>query len=105
MQAFGEDRYALLEILATGKHYVPGQRILIPKEKREPGIVSVLGKLELRQLSKSSREWLEFTIRRIILSDPSFGQVRSIIRNWHIGRGQIVRFAPQHLELGGPDAS
>lgn len=66
IQAIGEDRLTLLEILATsGTDFKPGERISIGKESRSK-IVSVLGKLNYDELTNESRNELETVLEKLI---------------------------------------
>ena len=66
IQAIGEDRLTLLEILASNSaEFRPGERIPIGKENRIM-IVSVLGKLDYSELTNEARNELEPVLEQMI---------------------------------------
>jgi putative nucleotide binding protein len=66
VQAIGEDRLTLLEILASNSaEFRPGERIPIGKENRIK-IVSVLGKLDYSELTNEARNELEPVLEQMI---------------------------------------
>ena len=66
VQAIGEDRLTLLEILASNSaEFRPGERIPIGKENRIE-IVSVLGKLDYSELTNEARNELEPVLEQMI---------------------------------------
>ncbi len=73
IQAIGEERLTLLEILATNEaSFVPGERIAIGKENREK-ITSVLGKLNFSELTNEARNDLESVLEKMIRSqEPKY---------------------------------
>jgi putative nucleotide binding protein len=71
IQAIGEDRLTLLEILAaSSSEFRPGERIPIGKENRVK-IVSVLGKLDFSELSNEARNELEPVLEQMIGQNES----------------------------------
>ena len=66
VQAIGEDRLTLLEILGNNtSDFKPGERIPIGKENRSK-IVSVLGKLEYSELTNESKNELQQVLETMI---------------------------------------
>jgi putative nucleotide binding protein len=66
VQAIGEERLTLLEILATSEaDFETGERIAIGKENRDK-IVSVLGKLSFSELTNEARNDLESVLEKMI---------------------------------------
>jgi putative nucleotide binding protein len=66
LQAIGEDRLTLLEILAlNGANFFVGERISIGKEGRTK-VVSVLGKLTYEEISNESKGELEGVIELLV---------------------------------------
>ncbi len=66
VQAIGEDRLTLLEILGNNtSDFKPGERIPIGKENRSK-IVSVLGKLEYSELTNESKNELQSVLETMI---------------------------------------
>ena len=71
VQAIGEDRLTLLELLAVeNQNFEPGERVRIGKEGREK-IVSVLGKLSFEELTPESKDSLLGVVERIVKSNES----------------------------------
>jgi putative nucleotide binding protein len=71
VQAIGEDRLTLLELLAVeNQNFEPGERVRIGKEGREK-IVSVLGKLSFEELTPESKSSLLGVVERIVKSNES----------------------------------
>ncbi|TLX98279.1 MAG: DUF655 domain-containing protein [Thaumarchaeota archaeon] len=71
VQAIGEDRLTLLELLAVeNQNFEPGERVRIGKEGREK-IVSVLGKLSFEELTPESKSSLLSVVERIVKSNES----------------------------------
>lgn len=69
VQAIGEDRLTLLELLAVeNQDFEPGERVRIGKEGREK-IVSVLGKLSFEELTPESKSSLLSVVERIVKSN------------------------------------
>jgi len=69
VQAIGEDRLTLLELLAVeNQNFEPGERVRIGKEGREK-IVSVLGKLSFEELTPESKSSLLSVVERIVKSN------------------------------------
>ena len=69
VQALGEERLTLLEMLATNDaDFDPGERIAIGKENRDK-IVSVLGKLNFSELSNEARNELQPVAEKMILEN------------------------------------
>jgi putative nucleotide binding protein len=65
-QAIGEERFTLLEILATGSAtFQPGEKIPIGKDNRDE-IVSVLGKLNYDELTDDARNELPSVLEKMI---------------------------------------
>jgi putative nucleotide binding protein len=66
VQAIGEDRLTLLEILAASSaEFKPGERIPIGKENRTK-IISVLGKLAYSELTNEAKNELEPVLEKMI---------------------------------------
>ena len=66
VQAIGEDRLTLLEILGNNtSDFKPGERIPIGKENRSK-IVSVLGKLEYSELTNEAKNELQSVLETMI---------------------------------------
>ena len=66
VQAIGEERLTLLEILATNDaDFSPGEKIAIGKENRSK-IVSVLGKINYDELSNEARNELQSVLEKMI---------------------------------------
>jgi putative nucleotide binding protein len=66
VQAVGEDKLTLLEILATNNaNFVPSERIAIGKENREK-VVSVLGRLNYSELTSEAKNELQPTLEKMI---------------------------------------
>ena len=71
VQAIGEERLTLLELLAVeGQDFEPGERVKIGKEGREK-IVSVLGKLSYEELTTESKSTLLAVVETIVKSNES----------------------------------
>src|SRR5713226_8463539 len=71
VQAIGEERLTLLELLAVeNQNFEPGERVKIGKEGREK-IVSVLGKLSFDELTPESKSSLLSVVERIVKSNES----------------------------------
>jgi len=71
VQAIGEERLTLLELLAVeNQNFEPGERVKIGKEGREK-IVSVLGKLSFDELAPESKSSLLSVVERIVKSNES----------------------------------
>jgi putative nucleotide binding protein len=71
VQAIGEDRLTLLELLAVeNQNFEPGERVRIGKEGREK-IVSVLGKLSFEELTPESKSSLLTVVEKIVKSNES----------------------------------
>ena len=71
VQAIGEERLTLLELLAVeNQNFEPGERVKIGKEGREK-IVSVLGKLSFEELTPESKSSLLSVVERIVKSNES----------------------------------
>src|SRR5216683_2012262 len=71
VQAIGEERLTLLELLAVeNQNFEPGERVKIGKEGREK-IVSVLGKLSFDELTPESKSYLLSVVERIVKSNES----------------------------------
>jgi len=71
VQAIGEERLTLLELLAVeNQDFEPGERVRIGKEGREK-IVSVLGKLSFEELTPESKSSLLSVVERIVKSNES----------------------------------
>src|SRR2546422_8837095 len=69
VQAIGEERLTLLELLAVeNQNFEPGERVKIGKEGREK-IVSVLGKLSFEELTPESKSSLLSVDERIVKSN------------------------------------
>ena len=69
VQAIGEERLTLLELLAVeNQNFEPGERVKIGKEGREK-IVSVLGKLSFEELTPESKSSLLSVVERIVKSN------------------------------------
>ena len=69
VQAIGEDRLTLLELLAIeNQNFEPGEKVRIGKEGREK-IISVLGKLAFEELSAESRSSLLTVVEKIVKSN------------------------------------
>ena len=69
VQAIGEERLTLLELLAVeNQDFEPGERVRIGKEGREK-IVSVLGKLSFEELTPESKSSLLSVVERIVKSN------------------------------------
>jgi len=69
VQAMGEERLTLLELLAVeNQNFEPGERVKIGKEGREK-IVSVLGKLSFEELTPESKSSLLSVVERIVKSN------------------------------------
>jgi putative nucleotide binding protein len=66
VQAIGEDRLTLLELLAMeDQGFTPGEKVKIGKEGREK-IVSVLGKLAYEELSPEARASLPTVVENLV---------------------------------------
>lgn len=66
VQAIGEDRLTLLELLAMdNQDFAPGEKVKIGKEGREK-IVSVLGKLTFEELSPEARASLPSVVETLV---------------------------------------
>ncbi|MDA4111261.1 MAG: DUF655 domain-containing protein [Thaumarchaeota archaeon] len=66
VQAVGEDRLTLLEILATDNaDFSSGEKVAIGKENRSK-IVSVLGKLNYNELTEESQNELQSVLEKMI---------------------------------------
>jgi len=71
VQAIGEERLTLLELLAVeNQNFEPGERVKIGKEGREK-IVSVLGKLSFEELTPESKSSILSVVERIVKSNES----------------------------------
>jgi putative nucleotide binding protein len=71
VQAMGEDRLTLLELLAIeGQNFEPGEKVRIGKEGREK-IISVLGKLAFEELSPESKSSLLTVVEKIVKSNEA----------------------------------
>ncbi len=69
VQAIGEDRLTLLELLAIeNQNFDPGEKVRIGKEGREK-IISVLGKLAFEELTLESRSSLLAVVEKIVKSN------------------------------------
>jgi putative nucleotide binding protein len=69
VQAIGEERLTLLELLAVeNQDFEPGERVRIGKEGREK-IVSVLGKLSFEELTPESKSSLLSVVEKIVKSN------------------------------------
>ncbi len=69
VQAMGEERLTLLELLAVeNQNFEPGERVKIGKEGREK-IVSVLGKLSFEELTPESKSSILSVVERIVKSN------------------------------------
>jgi putative nucleotide binding protein len=66
VQAIGEDRLTLLELLAMeNQEFDPGEKVKIGKEGREK-IVSVLGKLAYEELSPEAKASLSTVVENLV---------------------------------------
>jgi putative nucleotide binding protein len=66
VQAIGEDRLTLLELLAMeNQDFEPGEKVKIGKEGREK-IVSVLGKLAYEELSPESKASMPLVVESLV---------------------------------------
>lgn len=66
VQAIGEDRLTLLELLAMeNKNFEVGEKVKIGKEGREK-IVSVLGKLTYEELTNEAKSSLPFVVETLV---------------------------------------
>src|SRR5713226_6601262 len=71
VQAIGEERLTLLELLAVeNQNFEPGERVKIGKEGREK-IVSVLGKLSFDELTPESKSYLLSVVEGIVKSNEA----------------------------------
>ncbi|SRR5712692_2105712 len=71
VQAIGEERLTLLELLAVeNQTFELGEKVKIGKEGREK-IVSVLGKLSYEELTAESKSTLLTVVERIVKSNES----------------------------------
>ena len=71
VQAIGEERLTLLEILVSpDADFVPGEKVAIGKENRTK-IVSVLGKLNYDELSNDARNELQSVLEKMITDNES----------------------------------
>jgi putative nucleotide binding protein len=71
VQAIGEDRLTLLELLAMeNKDFEIGEKVKIGKEGREK-IVSVLGKLAYEELSPESKGVLPTVVEKLVKENES----------------------------------
>ena len=71
VQAMGEERLTLLELLAVeNQNFEPGERVRIGKEGREK-IVSVLGKLSFEELTPESKSSILSVVEKIVKSNES----------------------------------
>lgn len=71
IQALGEDRLTLLEILAlNGVNFTLGERIYIGKEGRTK-VISVLGKLSYEELSEEAINELENIAKKIVINNET----------------------------------
>ena len=71
VQAIGEERLTLLELLAVeNQNFEPGERVKIGKEGREK-IVSVLGKLSFEELTPESKSSILSVVEKIVKSNES----------------------------------
>jgi len=71
VQALGQERLTLLEILATNEaDFFIGEKISIGKENRSK-VVSVLGKLNYDELSNGSRNELQNVIEKMIVENEA----------------------------------
>ena len=71
MQAVGQERLTLLEILVSpDSDFLAGEKIAIGKENRTK-IVSVLGKLNYDELSNESKNELQTVLEKLIVDNES----------------------------------
>ena len=71
VQAIGQERLTLLEILVTpDSDFIPGEKIAIGKENRTK-IVSVLGKLNYDELSAEARNELQIVLEKLIVDNEA----------------------------------
>jgi putative nucleotide binding protein len=71
VQAIGEERLTLLELLAMEKqNFEPGEKVRIGKEGREK-IISVLGKLSFEELTPEARSNILSIVETIVKSNES----------------------------------
>ncbi len=71
VQAIGQERLTLLEILVTpDSDFIPGEKIAIGKENRTK-IVSVLGKLNYDELSTEARTELQSVLEKLIVENEA----------------------------------
>jgi len=72
VQAIGQERLTLLEILVTpGSDFTPGEKIAIGKENRTR-IVSVLGKLNYDELTSESKNELQQVLEKLVSDNEAF---------------------------------
>lgn len=88
VQAIGEERLTLLELLAVeSQDFEPGERVKIGKEGREK-IVSVLGKLAYEELSAEARNSLPLVVEDLVKQDEkkyvaSFNELQPLTPRLH----------------------
>jgi len=71
LQAIGEERLTLLELLAMeNQGFETGEKVKIGKEGREK-VISVLGKLTFEELSAESRNSLLQVVEKVVKSNES----------------------------------
>jgi putative nucleotide binding protein len=71
VQAIGEERLTLLELLAIdNQSFEPSEKVRIAKEGREK-IISVLGKLSFEELTPEAKAVLPAVVERIVKSNES----------------------------------
>jgi putative nucleotide binding protein len=71
VQAIGEERLTLLELLANeNQNFNVGEKVKIGKEGREK-IVSVLGKLTLEELSSESKAALPIVVENLVKANEA----------------------------------
>ncbi len=75
LQALGEDRLTLLELLAVDNmNFDIGEKLRIGREGRDK-IQNVMGKLSYNELTRSAARALPFAIRRIAATRADFNEV------------------------------
>ena len=88
LQAIGQDRLSILEILASqGVVFETGEKISIGKENRSK-IVSVLGKLDYSDLTSEARNELESVLKIMIIDNQAryiyyFNELQAITPRLH----------------------
>lgn len=71
VQAVGEERLTLLEILAADDaNFIPGEKIAIGKDNREK-VISVLGKLNYEELTNESKNEILNVLEKLILDNET----------------------------------